>query len=266
MKKDLRSELKNEHWFKFYYLRILVSCMGWKDDEFGAYVKLLIHQFDKGFVPTDEAELKKLITSYKKNWSLLKSKFPEDEPGKLRNGVMAIVRQDFEDRQSNNKKNGLKGGRPKKQKNETESKPKGFKNKTHIDIYSISNSEFNSEEKDEGLGEEKTELAVDGFFSDTIDKEIELSELQVKGTIEFISIICKTTLLEKDVGEYWKAFKIQQLDKHEWYNGFEDLLSHFRNSLKKLILNGNSQNNGAGRQNNTHRAVITGTADGAGSL
>lgn len=144
------SDLKNEHWFKFYYLRILVSCTGWKDDEFGAYIKLLIHQFDKGFVPADEEELKKIITSHKKNWALLSKKFKEIEPGKLSNDVMAIVRNEFEEKREKNKKNGGKGGRP-KNKIETEIKPNGFKNERHNISISVSNSI--SEKKEKGARE-----------------------------------------------------------------------------------------------------------------
>lgn len=150
------TELKNEHWFKFYYLRILVSCAGWKDDELGAYIKLLIHQFDKGFVPNDEKELKKLITSYKKNWQLLKIKFNEEEPGKLTNDVMKIVRAEFQEKKQKGKENGKLGGRPKTEKLETNAKPKGFENERDNVSSSYSNSGFDKG----GLGGKNETLII----------------------------------------------------------------------------------------------------------
>lgn len=223
--------LKNENWFKFYYQRILVSCKGWRDDEFGAYVKLLIHQFDNGFVPDDEKELKKIITSHKKNWQLLKKKFPEVEPGKLMNDVMRIVRDEFDLKKVKGKEYGLTGGRPKKE-NPTLSKkePEGFKIERDNNSSSFSNS--GCLEKEDCKEGKTFELSPDGFFSDAIDKNIELNEIQIGATIEFVRIKTKKILRESDVEDEWKAFKIIQFGKHDWYNGFEELLSHFRHSLK----------------------------------
>lgn len=112
----------DDSWFKFYYHRILVSCSGWTDDEFGAFVKLLSYQFDKGFIPADEKELRRIISSYKKNWPLLKTKFIELEPGKLINPVMDDIRKERLAKKEVYKEIGKTGGRPKKKK------PIGFEN------------------------------------------------------------------------------------------------------------------------------------------
>ena len=230
-----------DHWFKFYYHRILVSCSGWKDDEFGAFVKLLIHQFDKGFVPKDENELKRIISSYKKNWPLLATKFKEEEPGKLINHVMDEIRKDRQKKAEANKINGGKGGRP-AEKNKTQNNPSGFKNERHIYSNSNSNSEF-----EDNVGAEEKEtfiLPPNGFFSDEIEKDCLLTEIQIGATIVFIRLKCSKKINEQEVKDEWEAFKIQQFGKHEWYNSFEDLLSHFRNSLKleKLKKNGTETN------------------------
>lgn len=57
---------KGDYYFPLYYKKLLTSTIGWKDDEFGAYVRLLIHQFDKGKLPGDIKELSLLCTSIKK--------------------------------------------------------------------------------------------------------------------------------------------------------------------------------------------------------
>jgi uncharacterized protein YdaU (DUF1376 family) len=128
----------------------MVSCAGWKDDEFGAYIKLLIRQFDKGYVPNDEKELKRIISSYKKNWELLSTKFNEEEPGKLFNNVMKEVRDEYDAKAERNRENGPKGGRPKKPKQN----PDGYESETQPLSVSYSNS--GSLEKEEGSEEEKT--------------------------------------------------------------------------------------------------------------
>lgn len=135
------TELKKDHWFKFYYHRILVSCAGWKDDEFGAFIKLLIHQFDKGFVPKNEKELKRIITTYKKNWTLLSAKFKEVEPGVLKNKVMEVVRQEYEKKKEKGKETGSLGGRPKKENQKVSNlEPKGFENERDNISLSVSDS------------------------------------------------------------------------------------------------------------------------------
>lgn len=144
------TELKKDHWFKFYYHRILVSCAGWKDDEFGAFVKLLIHQFDKGFVPKDERELKRIITTYKKNWTLLSAKFKEVEPGVLKNKVMEVVRIEYEKKKEKGKEYGLTGGRPKKE-NPTLSKIKGEGFENERDNISLSGSDSGFKENGENI-------------------------------------------------------------------------------------------------------------------
>jgi hypothetical protein len=269
----LHNELKNEHWFKFYYLRMLVSCSGWKDDEFGAYVKLLIHQFDKGFVPTDEKELKKLITTYNKNWNLLKSKFTEDEPGKLRNGVMSIVRDEYDKKKEKGKENGSKGGRPKKEKIETKSKPNGFQNVR--DNISVSISDFKN--KDDGLEEENNETFIVPYmlatWKDCNPKAFIRLDDDNRQLMEIANKMKEWMQLEGDVVVESNAEKI----KKRWEEMCRFLISdnflrnyslvQINSHLPSVIQSFNNGNkNGSHRQDHTHRAVITGTATGAGSL
>jgi len=103
------------HYFEFHFQKILAATKGWKDDEFGAYVKLLIEQFDRGYIPDDPEELSRLITTYKKNWPRLKRKFTEpSESGQLRNTFMCVIRTEAQEKSAKNAENGAKGGRAKK--------------------------------------------------------------------------------------------------------------------------------------------------------
>lgn len=78
--------------FPLYYNDILGSCLTWDDDEFGAYIRLLIYQWDKKELPKDYQRLTKIATSLDKNWSLIKSKFEETETG-LQNKVLEEIRE-----------------------------------------------------------------------------------------------------------------------------------------------------------------------------
>lgn len=75
-----------------YYNDLLGSTKTWTDEEFGAYMRLLIEQWDKGGLPNDSQRLARLYTSHAANWELLKDKFPLVD-GLLKNPVMEEVRQ-----------------------------------------------------------------------------------------------------------------------------------------------------------------------------
>lgn len=259
---------KDDHWFKFFYKLFLISTQGWKDDEVGAYLKLLINQFDRGGLPDDEMELSKLITTYKKNWAFLKRKFPKGEDGLLRNDFMKMIREERDKKSEENKKNGSKGGKASTKHKVSENEANAKKNESHI--YSSSPSYSSSQEDGDSLKGEETdevELSREGFFTDAVDKKTMLTDIQIGATVQYISIKCRQEITHQEVREHWEAFKIQFFGQHLWYDNFEKLLAHFRDSLKiETKKNVDSKINRTFGKNNTHRAVITGTAAGAGKI
>lgn len=87
-----------------YYNDIDRSTRTWSDEEFGAYMRLLIEQWDKGYLPNDYQKLTRLSTSLDRNWKFLKDKFPEVD-GVLKNPVMEEIRakrNKFSEKQKNN--------------------------------------------------------------------------------------------------------------------------------------------------------------------
>lgn len=104
---------KGDYYFPVYYKRLLASTVGWKDDEFGAYFRLLIYQFDNGTLPNDLEKLKRIAPSVKKHWHLLSEKFREDENGNLINDVMDEIYHAIQTKKQKNSENGKKGGRVK---------------------------------------------------------------------------------------------------------------------------------------------------------
>lgn len=92
-------------------------------------------------------------------------------------------------------------------------------------------------DKGKGGAEERVFLPKGGFFSDQMDPEVELPEMEIGKTIEFIRIKHKKLFTHNEVREHWKAFKIQKFTQHKWYNHFGELITHFRDALKFDILN-----------------------------
>src|SRR5687768_11077719 len=83
---------KGDYFFPLYYQKLLTSTTGWKDDEFGAYLRLLIYQFDNGGIPNDQEIIQRIAPSTKKNWPLISRKFILNEEGLLVNEVMDSIR------------------------------------------------------------------------------------------------------------------------------------------------------------------------------
>ena len=64
-------------WFPIYWQRFIIGTLDMSAEEIGAYILLLIHQWDKGFIPENPQEIKKISrVSVKKLENVLK-KFDE---------------------------------------------------------------------------------------------------------------------------------------------------------------------------------------------
>lgn len=118
---------KGAYFLPLYYQRLLTSTTGWKDDEFGAYLRLLIYQFDKGSIPNNMDAISRIAPSAKKNWNLIKEKFEQDSEGNMRNSVMDSIRKKQLNKSEVSRKNGTKGGR-RKNLEETQQEPSGLAN------------------------------------------------------------------------------------------------------------------------------------------
>jgi hypothetical protein len=227
---------KDDHWFKFYYRLILISCQGWRDDEFGAYVRLLIHQFDKDGLPENEAEIAKLITTFKKNWPMLKAKFKKCEDGLLRNDFMKEIRNERDEKSRRGVEIGKTGGRPKKNEPVINNKPKGFEKETHID-HSLSSSNSPS------LVDEVSSKGEEGWntFPDETQMDLWLPEITAGAVTELFGIAKRVDLTPDQVSGLWKIFKAQNFTGKKFYQSQSAVYSHFINWSKiQTVDNGNS--------------------------
>lgn len=98
-----------------------------KPAEKGGYINLLLHQWDKGFIPDTLEEQMEVAEIKGKELEKVLKKFPKCEDGLLKNAKLEKVRADVAKLYSRNRANGANGGRPSKK----ESKPKNNPQETH---------------------------------------------------------------------------------------------------------------------------------------
>lgn len=87
-----------------YYNDITSSTVDWSDEEFGAYMRLLIYQWDKGSIPESMGRLKRISDSAEKNWAILSQKFPKKD-SVLMNEKMEEIRNEREKFRAKQKEN-----------------------------------------------------------------------------------------------------------------------------------------------------------------
>lgn len=211
---------KGDYYFPLYYKKLLTSTIGWKDDEFGAYVRLLIHQFDNNnSIPDDLEELKLIAPSVKKNWKRISKKFKPIPGGGLHNEVMADIWDEIQYKKSTNKENGRKGGRKNKpngydsdNQNETVRLPNGSKNETEMKAISINNKQKTIVV--EPLGSEKVSQIANSAWSDQhwrqqlcIGLNIPNEEILKRWFAQFNSSISNDAISNFDLSAYKKMIR-----------------------------------------------------------
>lgn len=206
---------KSEYYFPLLYRRLLVSTTGWKDEEFGAYLRLLIHQFDNNNrISPDLDDLKRICPSIKKNWPLISKKFKTDENGMLYNEVMSEIYNEAQNKQERSRENGKHGGRPKnKEPEKTQQDISGFENDNLKKPYSITKDITKEKESN------KEKLFVD------------LSAMELNNSIEYIHRVTQRQYSSQQWADYWQAFKIQYIN--DFHQNRADVIKHFRNWLKQ---------------------------------
>jgi len=98
-----------------YFKDLNETTKDWFDEEFGAYVRLLIHQWSQGVVPEEMKRLVKIAESAEKNWHVIGKKFSKTKNG-LQNKRLEEIRAEKNAFNLKQKINGKRGGRPRKNK------------------------------------------------------------------------------------------------------------------------------------------------------
>lgn len=95
-------------WFPIYWQRFIIGTLDMTAEEIGAYFLLLIYQWDKGFIPEDHKEIKKISKVSVKKLDKVLKKF-EKINGKLFNDTLEIIRIEQTEKHAANSAKGKKG-------------------------------------------------------------------------------------------------------------------------------------------------------------
>lgn len=158
---------KKDFWFPLHFEKFLNSTNGWEDEQVGAYLRLLIYQFQNGYIPSDMKKISRISFSAKKHWKLLSTKFTEGKGG-FYNEVMDEIRITRMNQIDTATENGKKGGRPKQNNNQTETQPLS-QNLSRID--NNINIDINTKNIREGIAWEMIEVFTSRFPHYPVDPE-----------------------------------------------------------------------------------------------
>jgi hypothetical protein len=99
-----------DHWIPLFGRDFLASTIGWPDAAVGAYIRLLIVQWDQGGLPESMDELRAIAATVSDHWARLGPKFPVCEDGKRRNPRMEEHREKSVALKSARSEAGRRGG------------------------------------------------------------------------------------------------------------------------------------------------------------
>lgn len=186
--------------FLFYPNDWIGGTMGMTFEEKGAYMELLLLQFNRGHMTNDM-----IGRTIGQLWDKVKDKFMQDDQGLWFNERLEIEKQKRQNF-TNSRKNNRTG------KNQ-HSKTKHMTGHMTSHMENVNVNETVSELRKGVKGEGSS-----------------LEDIEIGKTKEFVKITCNRTLTDSEVHEYWKAYLIHSAG--EFHHSHQRQLQHFRNWLK----------------------------------
>ena len=210
--------------FLFYPNDYIGGTMGMTFEEKGAYIELLMLQFNRGHMTTHM-----IGQCVGQIWDKIKSKFIQDE-----NGLWYNERLDLEKKRRSQYTKSRNNNREGKNQH-TKSKEVGHMT-THMTGH-MENENENVNKDNNSIIEKKI-----GFFKQ--DDFQELPEQYERSIIEQMKIQKQTTIEKNVVISMWEIFKTQNLTGDKHYNNRNEVYRHFTNWIKtqKFESNGKPAN------------------------
>jgi len=109
-------------WFPMYWQKFYIGTVKLKADEVGAYFLLLIHQWDKGFVPGTDKEIEEIARVPIKKLSKVMKKFTKVED-KYFNDTLEQVRSEQEEKHAKRRESASKAGKASAEKRTSVERP-----------------------------------------------------------------------------------------------------------------------------------------------
>lgn len=221
--------------FLFYPNDWLGGTIGMTFEEKGAYMELLMVQFNRGHMTSHM-----IAQTVGHLWDKIKDKFKEDDAGRFYNERLEYEvnrRKSFAESRRNN----LSGKNQHSKKKNTQSHME-----THMSGHMTSHME------NENLIEIRNPInTIKGGMGGN-DLSNELTPLEIGKAKEYIEITAQRKLTEQQITEYWKAYLIHSTG--EFHLNRSKQLQHFRNWLKY-------QNNEKSKRNSKDAWKLDGSPD-----
>lgn len=118
-------------WMQIYIGDELAETSALSPEEYGCHMRLRLHQWMHGELPTDEERLRRICAAEREQWPSIRDALAPLFEWQWRHAKTAELRRQSEELRQTKVENGKKGGRPRKQAenlNETETKPIGKAN------------------------------------------------------------------------------------------------------------------------------------------
>lgn len=157
----------NLDFFPFKWPRFLLGTMNFSAEEVGAYLLLLIYEWDKGFIPAEEKEIRKICRIPRKSLTKVLQKFEEIDK-KFYNATLEEIRIEVTEKLEKNSKSASKAAKARWKKHadalrmqcvddankEKKSKPKESKENENENPTSAEFEKVETENKGLGAGQE----------------------------------------------------------------------------------------------------------------
>lgn len=195
--------------FLFYPNDYIGGTLGMTFEEKGAYIELLMVQFNRGHMTTHM-----IAQTVGQIWESIKSKFVQDENGLWYNQRLELEKQrrmDFTESRRNNKEG------------------KNQYTKGHKKGHMTSHMENENKNIDNNLN--KIVINKNGKLFKNSDFQ-DLPEHFYKSIIEQMFILKQKRIDQDTIYKLWDAFKLEKLTGVTWYNSEDEVYKHFSNWIK----------------------------------
>jgi len=207
--------------FLFYPNDWLGGTMGMSFEEKGAYLELLLAQFNRGHMTEDM--IRHMVGHL---WDKLKVKFLVDEQGLYYNGRLKVEHERRKN-YSESRRNNIKGLNQ-------HTKKAGHMN-GHMENVNINENENVFEVKDRGSGKEKWNTRPGQEFL-----ELDLDETKAGAVRQLFKFTKNHNLTNEELKLLWYVFKAQHFNGENYYATAAKAKSHFLNWSKTQNIDGKS--------------------------
>jgi uncharacterized protein YdaU (DUF1376 family) len=221
--------------FLFYPNDWIGGTMGMSFEEKGAYIELLMMQFNRGHMTTHM--IGQVVGQI---WDKIKHKFIQDEQGNWFNERLELEKEKRKNFTKSRRNNISGNNQHKKQKN----------NVAHMDGHMTTHMENENENVNENI------IILKGKKFLNTDFQF-LPENYIITITEQMFILKQQRIEENQINHLWEAFKLDNLTGEKYYNSEKEVYQHFVNWIKTQKFEKNETRTHAEKRTDAIREFIT---------